>query len=75
MLVPFFLVTFGITWAAWSSSRVLADAAFVGGVFGIGGPVFLLGVFAPAIVAIALTWRAAGPAGVHDLLAPIGRWR
>lgn len=39
------------------------------------GPLFLLGVFAPAIVALALTARADGRAGVWALLARIGRWR
>jgi len=37
--------------------------------------VFHLGVFAPAIVALALTARADGRAGVGTLLAGIGRWR
>jgi membrane protease YdiL (CAAX protease family) len=37
--------------------------------------VFLAGVFAPALVAVLLTARAAGRAGVAQLLAPIGRWQ
>lgn len=36
---------------------------------------FLLGVFAPALVALALTARGEGRAGVGRLLARIGRWR
>ena len=43
-------------------------------VLGLGGPVFLLGVFAPALVALALTMRAEGRDGVWRLLARIGRW-
>ncbi|MBK5257328.1 MAG: hypothetical protein JJE39_14975, partial [Vicinamibacteria bacterium] len=45
------------------------------GFFGIGGPVFLLGVFAPAFVALALTAYGEGHVGVSRLLARIGRWR
>lgn len=44
------------------------------GIFALGGPIFLLGVFAPAIVALALTASREGRAGVERLLAPIGRW-
>src|SRR5262249_59600091 len=36
--------------------------------------IYLVGVFAPALVAIALTYRADGSAGVHALLAGIFRW-
>ena len=56
-LVCFFLLTFALTWTTW-----LASARWAGpdnsGVFSVGGPVFLLGVFAPAIVSLALTARA-----------------
>jgi len=72
-LVGFFLFTFALTWTAW-----LAPAA-VGApghsrVFALGGPIFLLGVFAPAFVALALTVSSEGRAGVERLLTPIGRW-
>jgi membrane protease YdiL (CAAX protease family) len=42
--------------------------------FGLGGPVFLLGVFAPGIIALSLTARRGGRAAVGQLLAGIGRW-
>ncbi|MEQ8955478.1 MAG: CPBP family intramembrane glutamic endopeptidase [Gammaproteobacteria bacterium] len=45
------------------------------GIFSLGGPVFLLGVFAPAFVAVALTAHGEGRAGVVRLLARIGRWQ
>lgn len=58
----FLLLTFGVTWAAWLAPLPL------------GGPVFYLGVFAPALVAIVLTAYAQGQAGVRELLGGIARW-
>lgn len=70
----FFVLTFALTWIAWPAS-----AAFVtpgnSWLFGLGGPVFLLGVFAPAFVALALTAHSEGSAGVARLLRRIGKWR
>lgn len=45
------------------------------GLFGGRGPVFLLGVFAPALVALALTAQEEGRTGVTRLLKRIGHWR
>ena len=61
-LGAFFLLTFGLTWAVWLSPLP------------VGGPVFYLGVFAPSLVALALTAMDDGRAGVARLLARIGRW-
>jgi membrane protease YdiL (CAAX protease family) len=69
-LTVFTVLTFAATWAAW---LVSAHLAAVPG-FGLGGPVFLLGVFAPAIIAISQTARRGGRAAVGRLLAKIGRW-
>jgi membrane protease YdiL (CAAX protease family) len=74
MLLAFFLLTFVLTWAAWFAAAALAAPGNTG-FFGVRGPVFLLGVFAPALVALALTARGEGRAGVGSLLARIGRWR
>jgi membrane protease YdiL (CAAX protease family) len=63
-LLAFFVLTFALTWAAW----------FVPGT-SVGGPVFLLGVFAPAIVALGLTAFAEGRNGVAQLLARIAKWQ
>lgn len=65
----FLLLTFGMTWSAW-----WLTSSDTPGAFGIGGPVFLLGIFAPGLVALALTGTDAGHAGVRDLLLRIGRW-
>lgn len=71
-LAAFFLLTCAVTWTAWWWSAEFAGSASA--LFGLGGPVFLLGVFAPALVAIALTALRAGLGGVVQLLAPIGWW-
>ena len=73
-LVGFFLLTFAFTWTAWLTPAALG-APGNSGFFGLGGPVFLLGVFAPAVVALALTAYSEGRTGTARLLARIGRWR
>ena len=70
--VGFFLLTFALTWAAWLASQLVAPGHAV---LGLGGPVFYLGVFAPAFVALALTAYDEGRAGVVRLLAGIGKWQ
>lgn len=72
-LLIFFLLTFALTWMTWLAPAALASPGH--GFFGVGGPVFLFGVFAPAFVALALTAYREGWAGVARLLARIGRWR
>jgi hypothetical protein len=59
-LAVFTVLTFAATWAAWLASAHLA--ALPG--FGLGGPIFHLGVFAPAIIALSLTARRGGRAAV-----------
>ena len=73
-LVVYVVLTFALTWTAWIVPAVVL-APGNAGVFGLGGPVFLLGVFAPGFVAIALTAYSDGPAGVARLLARICRWQ
>jgi membrane protease YdiL (CAAX protease family) len=72
-LLAYFLLTFAFTWTAWWASAEFAASG--GALFGLGGPVFLLGVFAPALVAIAFAALHAGRDGVVRLLAPIGWWQ
>lgn len=73
-LLAFFPLTFAFTWIAWLASAALATPGNTG-LFGLGGPVFLLGVFAPAFVALALTAYDEGGAGVARLLVRIGWWQ
>jgi membrane protease YdiL (CAAX protease family) len=72
-LVWFFLFTFAITWALWLWPDALPSGR--SGVFALGGPVFLIGVFAPGLVALALTALRGGRAALFGLLARIGRWQ
>src|SRR5262245_10979746 len=72
-LVGFFLLTFALTWTAWVAPAALSAQG--NPVFGVGGPVFLLGVFAPAFVALALTAYGEGRSGVACLLARIVQWQ
>ena len=72
-LAAFFALTFAATWAAWLLPAALHLPR--SGVFALGGPVFLLGVFAPALVAVGLTARTYGRDGVVRLLEPVGRWQ
>jgi len=73
-LLGFFPLTVALTWTAWLAPAVLA-APGNAGFFGVGGPVFLLGVFAPAFVALVLTAYGEGRPGVARLLKRIGRWQ
>src|SRR5262249_51172247 len=72
-LLAFFLLTYALTWTCWFLAWRLQHA--LPAVAGLGGPVFLLGVFAPALVALALSARADGRAGALALLRPVLQWR
>jgi len=73
-LLAYFLLTFLVTWSVWFAAAGLSAPGNTG-FFGGRGPVFLLGVFAPSLVALALTAQAEGRTGVTRLLARIGHWR
>jgi len=77
MVATFLLLTFALTWTAWAPALHRAGPAAppIAPALALGGPVFLLGVFAPGLVALALTARTEGRAGVAALLGRIGRWR
>jgi uncharacterized protein len=75
-LLKFFLLTFSVTWILWAASfamsqRIVAAHSKLGL---LAGAVFLLGVFAPALVALALTDRAEGRTATHVLLGRIFKW-
>jgi membrane protease YdiL (CAAX protease family) len=77
MLLKFFLGTFALTWIAWFAAVAIpaAESAGQNALSIVRGPIFLLGVFAPAIVALTLAARADGRVGVEALIRRIGRWR
>jgi membrane protease YdiL (CAAX protease family) len=71
-LVKFFFLTYVVSWACFIAA---ATSPRLPAIAGLRGPLFLLGAFAPAIVAIGLTGRAEGRAGLLGLLTRILRWR
>jgi CAAX protease family protein len=76
-LLKFFFLTYAVTWACFFGSVAMArsTAPAVAALGGLGGPLFLVGVFAPSLVALALTARADGREGVRALLGRILRWQ
>lgn len=72
-LLSFFGLTFIVTWATWIAA---------GSLLGLGpsapqpvvSALFLLGTFAPSFVALWLTFRAEGRAGVAEFLSRLFQW-
>jgi membrane protease YdiL (CAAX protease family) len=76
-LLTFFSLTFAATWICWAATAAIlavgaADAPVPAA---LGGGVFLLGVFAPGLVAAALTHRSEGRAATRALLGRVVLWR
>jgi membrane protease YdiL (CAAX protease family) len=72
-LLLFFVLTYLFSWTCWAAATVLTrDAAF--STAPLVAAIVYLGVFAPAIVAIALTARAGGRAGTAALLGRVMVW-
>lgn len=71
-LLKFFLLTFSATWILWVASFAISRANATLGI--LAGAMFLLGVFAPALVAIAITDRAEGRKATHKLLGRVFKW-
>jgi len=65
--IVFFVLTYAVTWSMWFGWAQMASPArwFL----------FYVGVFAPALVALGLTWKEDGEPGVRVLLARIFRWQ
>jgi membrane protease YdiL (CAAX protease family) len=73
-LAVYFAVTFVVSWFLWGAATVIREGS-ASPTAGIAGSVlFYLGVFAPALVALALTRWNEGPAGVTSLIRPIFVW-
>ena len=62
----FLALTFAVTWSCWIplATGLRMDSA-------AGAVLVYLGTFAPALVALALTWARVGPSGVTALLARV----
>jgi hypothetical protein len=76
-LFCFFLLTFALTWTSWIAAVLLVGERGSGGPFqsGSSGSLVILGIAAPAIVALALTARSDGRRGIVALVRPLVEWR
>lgn len=69
MLLKFFGLTFAATWLLWAAARMVSlggDSA--GGTSAAAAVIFLIGIAAPGLVALALTYRDEGAASATALL-------
>ena len=75
-LFKFFSLTYIVSWILWiAAAAILRGAAPQASAFrAISGFLYLLGVFAPSLVALALTARADGRAGTLALLRRTVKW-
>jgi uncharacterized protein len=75
----FLVLTFGVTWALWGlvfqGLGAESDVSHASRLLSLGGPVFLLGVFAPGLIALALTAWYDGGSAAGTLLRRVTRWR
>jgi uncharacterized protein len=75
-LLGFFALTFLVTWTCFIAAAVLSGSLPSGASIRPGiRALVLLGTIAPSLVALALTARAQGDAGVRGLLGRILQWR
>ena len=68
-LLKFLSLTYALTWACWAGAAALSRGTLTGL-----EPLFLLGVFAPSLVALALTARASGRESALALLRRMFQW-
>jgi membrane protease YdiL (CAAX protease family) len=74
--VPFFLITFGLSWGIFAIGLLFTDAVVrIFGELNARNPLFFLAVYAPAIAAFVLVLMRAGPGGLGRLLSRLGLWR
>src|SRR5258705_7055558 len=70
-LLKFFSLTYIVSWSLWIAAVAIPKSS---GLAAISGLLYLLGVFAPALVALALTARADGRAGTLNLVCRTIKW-
>lgn len=66
-LAAFFLLTFLVSWTCFFGSAAVTPAG-ASPAAGVAGAIYIVGVFAPALVALALTAHATGRAGTFALV-------
>ena len=72
-LLTFFSLTYVVSWSFFTVAAAISSGAASppSGLAAISGPLFLLGIIAPSVVALALTARVDGRAGMLALLRRI----
>ncbi len=75
-MLRFFSLTYAVTWTCFVVSIALSGSSpsFVSSLSALRTPLLILGTFAPALVALGLTARAEGVAGVRVLLRRTYQW-
>ena len=74
-LLTFFSLTYIVSWTCFTAAAAISGGtASPPALAGLRGPLFLLGTFAPSLVALALTERADGRVGALALLRRVVEW-
>jgi len=73
-LIKFFALTFLVSWSFFAAGFWLAKGSWGSGAARLSGGVLFLGVIVPALVAVGLTARSGGRAGVRALLDRVVRF-
>jgi membrane protease YdiL (CAAX protease family) len=75
VLLKFFALTYVVSWTCFIAAATISASPPLAALAGLRGPLFLLGTFAPALVALGVTARADGRAAAVGLLRQTLRWR
>jgi hypothetical protein len=76
-ILTFFSLTYAVTWTCFTAGAAIlrGGARPASALAALAGALFLLGTFAPALIALALTERAEGRAATRQLLGQVFEWR
>ncbi len=76
MLIPFLLITFGLTWGLGISFLLFSDqiAALFGEV-SMSNPLFMLAVYSPGIAGVIVVWHKYGLSGLGNFFRRLTLWR
>lgn len=75
-VLRFFALTYVATWTCWGAAAAISrgDTSASPALAVLASALFLLGTFAPALIALGLTERGQGRVGTRALLARVLRW-
>lgn len=76
-ILKFFSLTYAVSWTFWMAAGAISGGRLPDepALAALAGALFLLGTFAPALVALALTERAEGRVATRALLNRVFEWR